>query len=123
MDDNKEQKPNPVRDKSFAFALRIARLYKYLANEKQEYVLSKYLLTAGTHIGAQVESAQKSPDRLDFQREMHIALQHAVKTEYWLKLLNEGDYLSQTEFDSMFTDADELVSLLTAIVKSSKRTN
>lgn len=123
MNEKQEEKPNPVRDKSFAFALRIAKLYKYLTKEKQEYALSKYLLIAGTHIGAQVESAQKSPDRLDLQREMHIALQHAVKTEYWLKLLNEGEYLSQAEFDSIFADADELVSLLTAIVKSSKRTN
>jgi four helix bundle protein len=121
MAESKEQKPNPVRDKSFAFALRVVKLYKYLAHEKQEYVLSKFLLNAGTLIGAYVESAQQSPDRPDFQREMSIALQHAVKTEYWLKLLSAGEYLSATEFDSIYADADELVSLLTSIVKSAKR--
>ena len=122
MEETKDKKPNPVRDKSFAFALRIIKLYKYLTTEKQEYVMSKYLLTAGTNIGAYVESAQQSPDRFDFQREMGAALQNAARTEYWLKLLYESDYLTQQEFDSVFADADELVSLLTAIVKSSKRT-
>jgi four helix bundle protein len=122
MNEPNEQKPNPVRDKSFAFALRVVQLYKYLTNEKQEYVLSKYLLNAGTHIGAQVEAAQQAPERHDFQREMGIALQHAAKTQYWLKLLAEGDYLSQPEFNSIIADADELARLLTSIVKSSKRT-
>jgi four helix bundle protein len=123
MDNANEQKPNPVRDKSFAFALRIVQLYKYLTNEKQEYILSKYLLNAGTHIGAQVEAAQQAPERHDFQREMGIALQHAAKTQYWLKLLSSGSYLTQAEFDSIIADADELARLLTAIVKSSKRTS
>ena len=122
MEETKDKKPNPVRDKSFAFALRIIKLYKYLTTEKQEYVMSKYMLTAGTNIGAYVESAQQSPDRFDFQREMGAALQNAARTEYWLKLLHESDYLTQQEFDSVFADADELVSLLISIVKSSKRT-
>jgi four helix bundle protein len=99
MNEPNEQKPNPVRDKSFAFALRVVQ-----------------------HIGAQVEAAQQAPERHDFQREMGIALQHAAKTQYWLKLLAEGDYLSQPEFNSIIADADELARLLTAIVKSSKRT-
>ncbi|NOT63683.1 MAG: four helix bundle protein [Acidobacteria bacterium] len=122
MEETKNQKPNPVRDKSFAFALRIIKLYKYLSTDKQEYVMSKYMLTTGTNVGAYVESAQQSPDRFDFQREMGAALQNAARTEYWLKLLHQSDYLTQQEFDSIFDDADELVSLLTAIVKSSKRT-
>ena len=120
--EHKEAKPNPARDKSLAFALRVVRLHRYLTNEKQEYGLSKYLLNAGTHIGAHIEAAQQAPDRPDFQREMGVALQHAVKTQYWLKLLVEGGYLTQAEFDSISTDADELVRLLTAIVKSAKRT-
>ena len=121
MTEDQEQKPNPVRDKAFAFALRIVRLYKYLTNEKKEYGLSKYLLHDGTNIGAFVESAQKSPDRGNFRHEMSIALQHASKSQYWLKLLLEGEYLAQAEFDSMFKDSDELVSLLTSIVKTSNR--
>jgi four helix bundle protein len=123
MDDANESKPNPVRDKSFAFALRIVRLYQYLTDEKHEYILSKFLLNAGTLIGACVESAQRSPDRLDFQREMSIGLQHTAKTVYWLKLLQAGAYLTTEEFDSIHADADELLSLLTSIVKSSKRTH
>lgn len=122
MEESKEQKPNPLRDKSLAFALRIVKLYRYLTNEKQEYGLSKYLLNAGTHIGAHVEAAQQAPDRPNFQHEMGVALQHAVKTQYWLKLLAEGSYLTKAEFDSIIADADELARLLTTIVKSAKHT-
>ncbi len=78
MEETKDKKPNPVRDKSFAFALRIIKLYKYLTTEKLEYVMSKYMLNAGTNIGAYVESAQQSPDRFDFQRETGAALQNAA---------------------------------------------
>lgn len=96
MEEMTEQKPNPARDKSFAFALRIVKLYRYLTNEKQEYGLSKYLLNTGTHIGAHVEAAQQALDHHGFQHEMGLALQHAVKTQYWLKLLVEGGYLTKT---------------------------
>lgn len=122
MEESKEHKPNPVRDKSLAFALRIVKLYRYLTNEKQEYGLSKYLLNAGTHIGAHVEATQQAPERLNFQHEIGVALQHAVKTQYWLKPLVEGSYLKQAEFDSIIAAADELTRLLTSIVKSSRRT-
>ena len=51
---------NVVLEKSFAFALRIIKLYRYLTNEKKEYVLSKELVTAGTNIGRCTQSLEKS---------------------------------------------------------------
>ncbi len=113
-------KENPVLDKSFKFALSIINLYKYLADEKKEFILSKFLLTSGTLVGARVESAQRAPDHRNFTYEMGLALQKAAETEYWLKLLLAGAYLAQSEFDTYFADADELVSLLTKIVKTAK---
>jgi four helix bundle protein len=115
-----EPKDNPVLDKSFKFALRIVKLYKYLTDEKHEFALSKFLLTSGTLVGARVETAQAAVDRHAFSHEMSTALQKAKESKYWLKLLLVGEFLTQAEYDSIFADADELVSLLTKIVKTSR---
>jgi four helix bundle protein len=109
-----------VLDKSFKFALRIVKLYEYLTDEKHEFVLSKFLLTSGTLIGARVETAQAAVDRNAFSFEMNTALQKAKESEYWLKLLLAGEFLTQAEYDSIFADADELVSLLTKIIKTAR---
>jgi four helix bundle protein len=110
----------PTLEKSFKFALRIVKLYQHLVDEHKEFVLSKFLLAVGTQIGARVESAQQAEDKYGFTREMSIALQKAAETRYWLKLLRAGEYLTQAEFDSITADDDELLALLTSIVKTSK---
>ncbi len=111
---------NIILDRSFNFAVRIVNLYKYLCNEKKEYVLSKQLLRSGTSIGANVTEAQKGQSKADFIAKMNIALKEANETEYWLRLLHRTDYLSKREFDSIESEADELISLLVSICKSAK---
>ena len=86
---------NIVAAKSKAFAVRIINLYKFLCNEKHEYVLSKQLLRCGTSIGANVKEAIRGQSKPDFASKMNIALKEASETEYWLELLFETDYLSQ----------------------------
>ena len=111
-------KSNVVVQKSFEFAVRIVNLYKYLTLEQKEYTMSKQLLRCGTSIGANVSEAQRGQSRADFKAKMCIALKEANETEYWLRLLNRTDYIKQSQFDSIYTDADELISLLTAICKT-----
>ncbi len=108
---------NAVLTKSYAFALRIVRLYKYLCDDKKEFVMSKTLLTAGTQIGARVKAAQEAEGYGNFIHEMKVALQRASETEYWLELLRDSDYLETKEFDSIHADCVELMKLLTAITK------
>ena len=110
---------NEVVDKSFDFAVRIVNLYKYMVREHKEYVLSKQLLRCGTSIGANVSEAQRGQSKADFSAKMSIALKEANETCYWLKLLYQTDYLTETQFSSMYTDAEELLKLLTAICKTS----
>jgi four helix bundle protein len=109
-----------VQEKSYRFALRIVRLYKYLSEEKHEFVLSKQVLLAGTYVGAHVKAAQEADSRAAFIHEMSAALQKASATEYWLQLLREGEYLGEEGFASIQADCVELVKLLTAIVKSAR---
>ena len=110
---------NIIVDKSFDFAVRIVNLYKYLNNEQKEYVLSKQLLRSGTSIGANVSEAERAQSKADFVSKMSIALKEANETNYWIKLLYKTDYLNKSQYDSINTDINELISILIAICKSS----
>lgn len=112
---------NVCVEKSFSFAVRIVNLYKYMKDTHKEYVLSKQILRSGTSIGANVSEAQRGQSRADFAAKMNIALKEANETAYWLKLLRETSYLTGEQYDSLYADIDELISLLTAICRSSSQ--
>ena len=112
---------NVIQEKSFHFALRIVKLCNYLQKEKREFVMVKQLLRCGTSVGANVAESQHAQSRADFTSKLNIALKEAAETDYWLRLLYETGYLSETEFQSIFADCKEIESLLASIVKSTKK--
>ena len=112
---------NPVEEKSFSFALEIVKMYKILSAEKKEFVLSKQILRSGTSIGANISEAQKAQSKADFTSGMNIALKEAYETRYWLRLLCGSGFLDQNEALRLLEKVDELIRLLAAIVKKSKR--
>lgn len=116
-------KGNIVADKSYAFALRIIKLYKYLVSEQKEYVLSKQVLRSGTSVGALIREAEHAQSKKDFINKMSISLKEANETEYWLMLLKDSEYISIDSFNSIQPDSVELIKLLASIVKSSKLSN
>ena len=109
-----------IQEKSFQFAVRIVKLCRHLQTEKKEFILTKQLLRSGTSIGANVAEAQQAQSRPDFIAKLNIALKEASETEYWLRLLHETDYLEDKSFQSIWSDCNEVKSLLVSIVKSSK---
>ncbi len=111
---------NIVGQKSYAFAIRIVKLYKYLSSEHKEFVLSKQVLRSGTAIGALIREAEFAQSKADFINKMSIALKEANETKYWIDLLHDCDYLNQKMHDDIVVDTKELISLLVSIVKSSK---
>lgn len=111
---------NIVKDKSFGFAIRIVRLYQFLISEKKEFVLSKQLLRSGTSVGAMVREAEHAETKKDFIHKMAIAQKEINESIYWLELLKETDYLNETEFESLNSDAVEIIKLITTIIKSAK---
>ncbi len=113
-------KNNIIKSKSFSFAIRIVKLYKYLSDDKREFVLSKQLLRSGTAIGALIKESEHAESKADFIHKLSIALKEANETEYWLMLLNETDYISVQEFESINNDMVELLKLLISIIKTSK---
>ncbi len=111
---------NIIEKKSFDFAIRIVRLYKYLCDKKKEFVLSKQLLRSGTSIGANVAEGQQAQSKADFISKISIALKETTETKYWLRLLYATDYLSDLEIKTILADCIEIEKILTTIVKSSK---
>ena len=90
-----EKKENVLLVKSFAFAVRIVKLYQYLVSEKKEYVLSKQLLRSGTAVGALVREAQNAESKADFIHKLGIAQKECDETIYWLELITETSYLKK----------------------------
>ena len=111
---------NVIKEKSFAFAVRIVNLYKHLSESKKEFVLSKQLLRSGTSIGANVAEAEQAQSTPDFVSKMSIALKEASETEYWIRLLASTNYMTEAESVSILNDCVELKKILVSIVKSSK---
>lgn len=116
-------KESILKSKSFALAVRIVRLYKYLSEQKTEYILSKQVLRSGTSVGAMVREAEYSESKADFAHKMGIARKELNETLYWLELLLQTEYITQTEYDSLSADAIEIIKILTTSIKTAKNIN
>lgn len=117
-----EARQNPIREKSYAFALAIVKTVRGLQRNEKEYVLSKQLLRSGTSIGANVVEASAGQSRADFIAKMSIASREARETHYWLRLLRDAQLLDDKPSGPLIEQADELVRLLTSIVKTTRET-
>lgn len=105
-------------EKAVKFALRIVKLYKYLTEEKKEFVLSKQMLVSGTFVAKHVKAATVGENRSKFSSEMFKGMQYASDTELWLFLLHEGEWLDQKYYDSINQDCVEMIKLTSSIAKS-----
>lgn len=112
------KKENIIVTKSFDFALTIIECYKQMIMQK-EFVLSKQLLRSGTSIGANIQEATAAISKKDFTAKMSIASKEARETKYWLQLL-ERSTLVDLDFSKLIAEADQLINILTAIVKTSQ---
>ena len=111
---------NIIEAKSFDFAVRVVKLYRYLTDDKKEFVLSKQLLRSGTSIGANISEAERAQSQADFYAKTSIALKEASETDYWLRLLHKTNYLTDQEFENMRADITEIIALLTSITKTTR---
>ncbi len=116
-------KENIIQIKSYAFAVRIVKVYQYLSVEKKEFVLSKQLLRSGTSIGANIEEAIGGQSDKDFFAKLTIAYKEARETHYWIRLLTDTNYISKKENESLLNDVDELLKIIGSIQKTLRSRN
>lgn len=116
-------KENPVQIKSYDFALRTIKLYRFLSEKKKEFILSKQVLRSGTSIGANVEEAIGGLSKKDFISKMSIAYKEARESHYWIRLLRDSEFISVKQAISLLGNLDELLKIIGTIIKSSKKIN
>lgn len=114
MVDNK----NTIKFKSKQFAVRIVNLYKYLCNDKKEFVLSKQILRSGTSIGANIAESECAISKKDFLSKLYIALKECSETLYWLDLLYDTEYLTEEQYNSMKKDCEEMRKMMSASTRT-----
>ena len=112
---------NILKEKSFHFAIRIVELYRHLTKIQSEYTISKQVLRSGTAIGAIIREAEYAESTKDFVHKFSISLKEANETKYWLDLLNATNFITSKVHESLLRDCEELLKLLTATIKTSKR--
>ncbi len=110
-----------IKDKSFVFAIRVVKLYKYLIENKREFILSKQLLRSGTAVGALVREAQNAESSKDFIHKLAIAQKECDETIYWLELLKETEYINQVEFEELQFNAVELLKMIRSSILTIKQ--
>lgn len=117
------KKENVIREKSFGFAVRIVNMYKVLTGERKEFVMCKQLLRSGTSVGANIREALNAESNADFVHKLSIAQKECDETCFWLELLHKTEFINESEFNSIHTDASELLKIVRSIILSSKRNN
>ena len=116
-----QRKDNIILTKTDEFSDRIVRLHRYLQTTKGEFVFSKQILRSGTSIGANVAESRNAQSGADFVSKLSIALKEADETEFWLKKLLTGHFITERQYDSMFNDNEEIIKILTKIIKTMKQ--
>ena len=116
-----EKSKSPLRDKSYAFAIKIVKLSQGLVSERKEYVLSRQVLRSGTAIGALIRESEFAASKADFINKLTVSLKEANETEYWLMLLHDTDYLNLENFGQLRSECKELIAMLVSSIKTSKQ--
>ena len=109
---------NVVYDQSKSFALRIINLYKFLRDQKQEYVMSKQVLRCGTSIGANISESQYGVSKAEFVLKLRIALREANETKYWIELLCASEFIGSDLAESLISDCNSIIYLLISIIRT-----
>jgi four helix bundle protein len=118
---NSEKSKSPLRDKSYAFAIKVVKLCQSLRSEDKEFILSRQILRSGTAIGALIRESEFAASKADFINKLTVSLKEANETEYWFMLLFDTEYLSIDDFERLKQECRELIAMLVSSIKTSKK--
>lgn len=108
---------DPLKEKVFAFALRVVKLSDYLQKERKEFSRSKKILDSGVNIGLFIEEARQGDNRDEFRQKYSIANNEGFKTNYLLQLIHGGGFITDEQSRSLLDDCEELQKMLISAIK------
>ncbi len=109
----KNGKNNVILEKTFEFSIKVIEIYKFLTEEKREFIMSKQFLRSATSIGANSEEADSAQSHKDFIAKMSIALKEAKETRYWIRLLLGTKYITKKD---ILDECEAIIRILTKIL-------
>lgn len=113
---------DPLKEKSYAFSLRMVKLSELLHDQKKEFVLSRKILDAGVNISLFIEEARQGENRNDFLQKYSLANKEAFKANLLLRLLRDGGFVGAAHAESMLDNCEELQKMLISALKTTKQT-
>ncbi len=113
---------DPLREKSYKFALRIVRLSEYLHHDKREFVISKKILDSGINIGLFIEEGRQGDDRVELRQKYSVANKEAFKTNFLLRILRDAEHINEAQAVSLLDDCEELQKMLISAIKTLRQT-
>ena len=114
---DESERENICASKSVDFAVRIVKFYKYLCDEKKEYVLSKQILRSGTSIGANIRESKNAQSKADFISKLNIALKEADETQYWLEIMEKSEIVKSEQIEGLNKEVSEIIAILVTSIK------
>jgi four helix bundle protein len=110
-----------IQKRAFSFACRIISFYRFLAQQVSVgEILGRQIPRSGTSIGANLEEATAAQSKADFVSKCNIALKETRETHYWLRLFTETHVVATDRLSGLLKESDELIAILTTIVKKTK---
>jgi len=113
-------KENIILEKALLFSVRMLKLAEYLQGKKQR-VIADQILRSGTSIGANVAESEYAVSKADFINKLKIAEKEAGETAYWMRVLKSGKIIDEKQFNSLFSDTQELQKLIGSSLKTLKK--
>ncbi len=120
-----EPRIKDIRERIFAFAVRIVKLCQYLEKDtKVSRTLITQLLKAGTSVGANLEEAQAGQSKPDFISKNAIALKEARESKYWLRLISATNTFEEKVkmgIEELAGESSEIAKIIGSIIVSAKK--
>jgi four helix bundle protein len=109
-----------LRDRMKQFSLRVIRLYSALPKTTIAQVLGKQLLRSGTSVAANFREASRARSDAEFVSKLGIVEQELDESLLWFELLVESDIVSESKLNSLQQEADELIRIVVAAIKTTR---
>lgn len=112
--------PNPLRDRTKKFALRVMKLVEEIPRNRAGNVIAYQLMKSASSVGANYRSAQRGRSKAEFQAKLGIVEEESDESAYWLELLIESGMFTEQQLGPLLREANEITAMVVASINTSR---